>query len=170
MDKKLLIGMLKDWGLALVIVVGVLFVWNLVQPRVDMSGDPAPDFKLADLQGQEFELKQHRGEVVVLNFWATWCGPCKQEIPAFAKFHDDHPDIPMYGISVDDALTTRQLEAHVKRLGINYTVLHDQYSITAGAYSVSGLPTTIVVGPDGKITAAHAGPLSLSRLERMVLE
>ncbi len=169
MDRKLLIGMLKDWGLALLIVVGVLFLWNLVQPRVDLSGDPAPDFTLSDLQGKQVVLSQHAGEVVVLNFWATWCGPCKQEIPAFAKFHTEHPEIPLYGISVDDKLSTKQLEVHSERLGINYPVLHDRYSIASSDYGVQNLPTTIVVGADGTVIAAHAGALTLSRLERMVL-
>ncbi len=162
-------GMLKDWGLALIIVVGVLFVWNLMQPGApDLAGDAAPDFTLSDLQGQEYTLSEQQGKVVVINFWATWCGPCRQEIPAFAKFHEEHPEIQMYGVSVDDKMSAARLEAAAKRLGINYTVLHDKRSLASRAYQVTVLPTTFVIGEDGQVLRAHAGPLSLARLETLV--
>ena len=165
-DKKLIVGLLKDWGLALGVTVAVFVAWNMLNPGPPSSGG-APDFELRDLEGNTVTLSDLAGEVVVLNFWATWCGPCRQEIPDLAAFHKENPDIPLVGVSVDD-LSTGQLARKAKELGVNYTVLHDRDATASNAYAVSGLPTTFVLDAQGEIVAVKTGAVSRRRLEKMV--
>jgi len=116
--------------------------------------DQAPGFTLPDLDGQQVSLADFSGQTVVLNFWATWCGPCRFEIPAFSEFADENPDIPVLGIAVDG--TTPELRRASKELGITYPVLIADAS-TKASYGVETLPTTVVVGEDGAVRYAHAG-------------
>jgi len=120
---------------------------------VTMGGN-APDFTLKSNNGENLKLSEHQGNVVMINFWATWCGPCRAEIPAFSKFARNNPNIPVYGIAVDG--TVGQLRSAQERLGIDYPVLVADEQVQQD-YGVSTIPTTVVVGPDGSVAAAHAG-------------
>ena len=118
--------------------------------------DLAPDFRLESLEGQSIALADLRGSAVVLNFWATWCGPCIAEIPTFSSFATGNPHIRVLGISTENkpAALRRAVETH----GITYPVLiADQPTLTA--YRVETLPTTVVVGPDGRVETAHVGTM-----------
>lgn len=114
----------------------------------------APSFALQDLNGKTVRLEDYRGKVVVVNFWATWCGPCRAEIPTFSAFAERNPDIPVLGIAVDG--TPAQLRAAQKKMGITYPILIGDKATTA-AYGASTLPTTIIVDEEGKISSAHTG-------------
>jgi thiol-disulfide isomerase/thioredoxin len=114
----------------------------------------APAFTLADLHGQRVSLADFRGHTVVLNFWATWCGPCRMEIPTLSAFAAAHPDIPILGIAVDG--TAAQLEKAAASFGITYPVLVADKA-TLSAYGIGTLPTSVIVGPDGKVRSAHTG-------------
>lgn len=172
MDRKLFIGILWDWGLALVLVVVLMGLSNYVIRPLGMppTGEPAPDFTLPDLQQQSWTLSEHTAQgPVVLNFWATWCGPCRKEIPEFSRFQQSHPEVQVVGISVDQGMPTAQLQASSKRLGIDYLVLHDGTDAVAGPlYGVSNLPTTVVLHPDGSIKVTKIGAVNKARLEQMV--
>jgi peroxiredoxin len=171
MDRKLIIGMLKDWGLALVVVVAALVVWNLVAgpAAAPPSGAPAPDFTLRDLNGQAHTLSEQRGKIVVVNFWATWCGPCRAEIPAFSAFAESHPDVVVWGVSLDRGMSAAQLEGHAKRLGVKYTVLHDaRDQVGAPLFGVRSLPTTVIIREDGSIRHVRVGAMSGAELDGLV--
>ena len=90
----------------------------------------------------------------LLNFWATWCGPCRAEVPGLASFAAAHPDIPMLGIAVDG--DAAKLRATGQDLGITYPILLAD-GPTKKAYDISTLPTTVVVNAEGQVRAAHAG-------------
>lgn len=172
MDRKLFLGMVWDWGLALVLVVVLMGISNYVIRPMNLppKGEPAPDFTLPDLQGASWTLSEHTGDQpVVLNFWATWCGPCRAEIPEFNRFAQSHPDVEVVGISVDRNMGVKRLDAAARRLGIDYLVLHDALDEVAGpSYGVSSLPTTVVLHPDGSIKTIKVGAVDGARLERMV--
>ena len=92
--------MLKDWGLAVLIAACVFFVVGLFQDRPDLP-DEAPTFSVKDPSGREIALSDYDGQTLVLNFWASWCGPCRDENPEFATFHAEHPEVAMLGVAVD---------------------------------------------------------------------
>lgn len=141
-----------DWGLTLAAVAAVwLIVGALRAPDLP---EQAPDFSLRGLDGAVVTLSALQGQTVVLNFWAEWCGPCRQEIPTFSRFADEHPEVAVLGVATDG--TAQELRRAVQKLDIRYPVLIAD-SATQRAYGVETLPTTVVVGPDGDVRSAHAG-------------
>jgi cytochrome c biogenesis protein CcmG/thiol:disulfide interchange protein DsbE len=152
-----------------ILVAGLLLLgWTLWQhsakPRT--SGlRPAPDFSLTDLSGQNFRLSDYRGKVVILDFWATWCDPCKQEIPHFIEMQNRYASqgLQVLGVSMDDdEPPVRQFRQQFK---MNYPValgnakLADQYG------GILGLPITFVIDRNGRITARHVGATDASVIE-----
>ncbi len=145
-------GTIRSWLLPLLLIPVVFQLSGWL--RAPSLPDQAPEFNLAGLDGNEVALADFRGQTVVLNFWATWCGPCRFEIPSFSRFARNNPDIPVLGIAADGS--PGQLKAAKKSMGIDYPVLIGDRA-TLNAYGVSVFPTTVVVGPDGEVVSAHAG-------------
>ena len=123
--------------------------------------NPAPDFTLKDSQGKSFNLSDYQGKVVLLNFWATWCGPCKLEIPWFIEFEQKFRDrgFAVLGISMDEE-GWEAVRPYIERSKVNYRVAigHDMMAQKYGG--VDSLPTTFLIDRDGKIAAVHVGLVS----------
>ena len=131
----------------------------------------APDFTLSDLQGKEVSLNDYKGKVVILNFWGTWCGPCRREIPDFIKltekYHDDGLEI--VGITLTSG-SPENIRTFSKKWNINYTLLTDiegneTQKVTfeygkATKKPISGIPTTFIIDRDGFIRKRYVGPRS----------
>jgi thiol-disulfide isomerase/thioredoxin len=149
-----LLGYGMDWGIAIALTVAGF--WLLSAVRAPDLPSQAPEWTLRDLSGESVSLTQFRGQTVVLNFWAEWCGPCRMEIPAFSSFAEEHPDIPVLGIAVDG--TPSELRRQAARLGISYPVLLADNGIQED-YKVTTLPTTVIVGPDGEVRNVHVGAM-----------
>lgn len=150
--------LLKDWGFALVVGAAVYLLarwWGGRPPEIEA---PAPNFEAAMLDGSMVDLESLRGRTVVLNFWASWCAPCRAEIPEFSKFAKQNPDISVLGLAVDSGGVTEVREA-ADRFGISYPVALASSS-TQRAYGVSALPTTVVIGPEGQVLYSQVGPMS----------
>lgn len=132
-----------------------------VQPRSAGQRDVAPAFTLPDLRGgEDVSLAAYRGRPVLLNFWASWCGPCVEELPTLAKFARTHPELAVIGVaSQDDPADSRRLVASA---GVGYPVAVDSSFSTLGRYGGSGLPATVLVDPSGRIIATVYGPLNTS--------
>ena len=127
--------------------------------------------KLPDADGKEEALGQWRGKLLVVNFWATWCAPCREEMPEFVRFQEEFgaKGLQFVGIAVDDADKVRQFTTEIR---LNYPALIGGYgamelSRTLGN-RVMALPFTIVVGRDGKVAHTHLGPLKGDQLRGMV--
>lgn len=161
-----LVGLLRDWGLALGAVLGFMVVVQLIFPEKIPSLGPAPDFTLPDLAGDAVTLSEHDHDVVVLNFWFTNCPPCRAEIPELSAFAKAHPDIPIYGLSTDQ-MSPGRLKIAARQLGIEYPVLHDARAMVARDYQVTAFPTTLVVR-DMQIVQARVGGVDQHTLEQMV--
>jgi peroxiredoxin len=128
---------------------------ELTVPKVPQAGDMAPDFKVPTLDNKTISLKDYRGKVVLLDFWATWCGPCRGEVPnlksAYEKF-GKNPKFVIISLSLDDDIAAPK--DYVKKNGMDWTqgFLGDwgQDKVTK-AYGVNSIPATFLIGPDGKV-------------------
>ena len=123
------------------------------------AGRIAPDFKLTGLDGKPGSLAELRGKVVFLNLWATWCPPCREEMPsiqALRRQFQKAPDFVVLTVSEDS--NPSQVAAYIKRNNFNFRVLLDPRNSVGEAYDVSGLPESFVIGRDGRIVAHHVGP------------
>ncbi len=129
------------------------------QPVIRFVRDPdsAPDLKVKDLDGRELTLQTYKGKVVLLNFWATWCGPCRAEIPGLIRIQDAYKDrLQIIGMDVDDNDAER-LRAFVKDKGINYPVAMTSVPVRLAYGGISALPTLFVINQDGKMVQKHVG-------------
>lgn len=124
--------------------------------------DLAPPFVLRDLAGKPVELASFRGRPVVLNFWATWCMPCRIETPAFARFASRHPEVAVIGIAADGSRD--EVRSAAKRFGATYPVLLGNAQ-TLKAYRVTTFPTTVVVDAQGRVRSTHTGMMLDPHLE-----
>ena len=128
------------------------------------------EFTLKDLSNQDVKLSAFKGKVILLDFWATWCGPCKIEIPWFVEFQNKYGKngLQVVGVSVDDTLD--KLQPYVAKAKMNYIVLqgldHDDLQDAFGP--MFGIPITAVISRDGKVCAKHVGLSSKDAFENEI--
>ena len=158
---------------AVVAALGYLFSHSGPQGPVNISSvkpnkerHQAPDFALKDADGKLVHLADYRGKVVLLDFWATWCGPCKIEIPWFEEFQRQHQGkgFAVIGVSMDDE-GWDVVKPFLTRLKVNYRVLigNDQ---TAQLYGgIDALPTTFLIDREGRIASVHVGLVDRKEFE-----
>ncbi len=130
-----------------------------------LVGKQAPAFNRYDLSGKNIDLASLRGKVVLLNFWATWCAPCQQEMPMFSEWQREYgpQGFQVIGISMDDdADAARKL---VKRLGVAYPVAMGDARLGERYGGVLGLPLTFLIGRDGKVLTQFQGETDLKTME-----
>jgi len=118
---------------------------------------PAPNFTLPTATGQNLALQEQRGRVVLINFWATWCGPCKQEMPHLNRLHEKYRSagLVLLGINIDD--DPRNGIAGAAKLGLKFPVLLDADKRVSRLYDLSSMPSTVVIDRDGRVRYLHRG-------------
>jgi len=128
----------------------------------DAKGQLAPEFELKDLAGKNVRLSDYHGKVVLLNFWATWCPPCKEEMPWFVDLQQRYgaQGLQVIGVAMDDSFA--------KRLGVNYPVLLGKESIAQAYGDVQFLPDTFYIGRDGKVVSHVQGLINRKEIEEQV--
>jgi thiol-disulfide isomerase/thioredoxin len=126
----------------------------------------APDFTLKDADGKTVKLSDYKGKVVLLNFWATWCGPCKIEIPWFIEFQKKYKDqgFTVIGVSVDDE-GWEIVKPYLATKQVNYPVVVSDEAVNTSYGGIESLPTTFVLDKDGKIANTHVGLVSKKEYE-----
>ncbi|MHC4404486.1 MAG: TlpA family protein disulfide reductase [Planctomycetota bacterium] len=132
-------------------------------PRHALLGKPAPTFSLALLEGGQMDLEKHRGnDVVILDFWATWCPPCRAGLPAVAataeKFQDRN--VVFYAVNLTDddrGETPEKVRAFLDEMGLSIQVAMDNGAKVASTFNVAGIPQTVIVGKDGTVQVVHVG-------------
>lgn len=138
------------------VLVGIEF------PRVAVAALPetgtrAPDFSLNSSTGRNMRLSELRGEVVLINFWATWCGPCRQEMPQLSRLYAQYRNagFTLLGINIDDKRDNA--EAMAKKLGVHFPTLFDSDKRVARLYDVDTMPATLLIDRDGRVRYVHRG-------------
>ena len=124
------------------------------------AGEAAPDFSLRDINGKEVSLAAHKGKVVLLNFWATWCGPCKLEMPHLDKMDREFESkgFEVLSISTDDARASSKVKPLVKRGGYGFTVLLDKDTTVVAQYNpAKTLPYNVLIDRAGNIHKVYQG-------------
>ncbi len=124
---------------------------------VSASADPAPDFTLQSSTGENVRLAEQRGQVVMLNFWASWCGPCRQEMPLLDAMYKRYSSagFQFYGVNVEEDNT--DAKKLLKELGVTFPVLFDPESKASKLYNVDAMPTTVVIDKKGEIRFVNRG-------------
>ena len=130
-------------------------------PRI---GNLAPNFRLQTITGDSLRLSDLRGRPVFLNFWATWCGECRNEMPAMQRLADEHGDaIAVVGLNAGEK--TETVRAFADRLGIGYPLLLDPGSSVVEAYAVPAIPTSLFIDADGVVRSVVFGELTREEME-----
>jgi peroxiredoxin len=146
--------------LVLLLVAGALWVaFGAERPAPPVAeGQPAPDFTLPVLDDGELSLASLRGRVVLLNFWATWCKPCEDEMPAMQRLYAGlgGSDFELLAVSVDEG--DGEVRAFRDRLGLRFPILLDSAKRAAGAYQTFRFPESWLIGRDGVVVARYVGP------------
>lgn len=145
----------------LVLVFSILYA-------VTASTEPV-DYSLPDVHGKKHSLADYRGKWVVVNYWATWCPPCQEEIPDLVEFHDRHKDndAVVIGINFED-IGEEQLSAFVDSFLISYPILRSQPLAETPLGTIPGLPTTFIIAPDGSPVARQVGPVTGKQLDEYI--
>ena len=140
---------MKQTAMALVLMAGTAFAAD--------AGGPAPSFTLAALTGQQAALSQYKGQVVMVNFWATWCGPCQQEMPLLDQMYKKYKPagFTLIGVNVDkEAPAVKDLMA---RKPVSFPVLLDPANQVSKAYHVDEMPSSVLIDRKGEIRYIHRG-------------
>ena len=126
----------------------------------------APNFAVLDKEGNAVQLSDFAGKPVVLNFWATWCGYCKVEMPDFDQAYKEYPDVVFMMIDATDGMyeTREKADAYVKEQGFSFPVYYDVSSLAQNAYVISGYPTTVFINAHGDVVAKEVGMISYETL------
>ena len=174
---------------AVALALGLIWVAPGIEPHVDESapgstsadypgepedaeaaGKPAKlDFTLKDMHGVDVHLESFKGKIILVNFWATWCGPCRAEIPALVELQEQYKDdLVILGLSVDD--TAEKLLPYAAEFKMNYPVLvgNGREDVQVAFGPLFGIPVSVIIGRDGIIARKHSGIATKEQIEREI--
>ena len=143
-------------GLRIILLVLAIFMGSSLASS-GLTGQTAPDFVLKSATGENLRLSEYRGDVVMINFWATWCGPCRQEMPLLDELYGRYQRVGfnLLGVNSDD--DSRRAMAMVNELGISFPVLFDEDKKVSKLYEVEAMPLTILLDREGTVRHVHHG-------------
>jgi len=173
----------RRWS-TIMVVLGLSMIWTFLSrvpadattggalPASPREGFPAPDFKLDVLGGRQVTLSQLRGQVVMINLWASWCAPCRIEMPAIEKVYRAYRDQGFVVLGLNTTFQDSEIEAaaFVDQLGLTFPILLDRSGATSNRYQLRALPSTYFVDRKGIIRAAVFGAMNDALIESKVAE
>jgi peroxiredoxin len=148
-------GLMKFKNLTFGLLVSVIAATSLASSGLE--GRTAPDFALKSSTGENLRLSEYRGEVVMVNFWATWCGPCRQEMPLLDELYQRYQRVGfnLLGVNIDD--DSRRAMQMIAELGVNFPVLFDDRKEVSKLYEVEAMPVTVLIDREGNVRYVHHG-------------
>lgn len=157
--------------LFVLVVVAALAAYQFLHRGAKLSILPvepsAPDLSLTDLNGKPVHTANYTGKIVLVNFWAAWCVPCRKEIPEFVKLQEKYPDkVQIIGISLDDS--SSELRKFYKTQRINYPIVQGDLKIADAYGGILGLPTTYIIDEKGHIRGHQVGSTNFDKLEQQI--
>lgn len=160
---------MRGWVIVIVILLGLLTACSrdrAVEPAAPSIGSEAPDFSLSDLSGQNVSLNDLKGKAVLINFWATWCYPCREEMDDLQAIYDKYKDkgVVVLGINVREGEGV--VKEFAKRFNITYPLLLDEDGKVSDAYNVFGIPSSLFIDKEGVIRDTVMGQMD----EEMIAE
>ena len=155
---------MKHWILAAAVLASAHLAWgcdameHAGPPKV---GGPAPAYAATTLEGAPISLADMRGQTVLLNVWATWCHPCRAEMPDLEKIHQAYAGrgLKLVGVSIDEAGMKGEMAEFVQEFGVTYAIWHDPAQDVSSTFATVGVPTTFLIGKDGRLLWKHVGPV-----------
>ena len=141
------------------------------ETEVSSESKYAQDFTLTTLQGEQVSLSDYKGKIVILNFWTSWCGPCKEEMPHMQSFYEKHTDVAMLAVN----LTTMDLgidavKQFVNEFGLSFPILLDEADVVGTQYNILTIPTSYIIDTEGRIFKEVIGPMDEVMMEELVTE
>jgi peroxiredoxin len=160
------------YGIVALCLLGLYFAGRHTaqKPKPTASGNAAPDFTVTDIDGKKLTLSDYKGKVVLLDFWATWCSPCRAEIPHFVEMQEKYGPhgFQVIGISMDD--DAKPVKAFYQEYKMNYPVAVGDDKLAESFGGVLGLPVNFVIDRDGRIVGKYLGATENSVFDKAVGE
>lgn len=166
---------MKKWLISLLLVAVVVYIVvefvqtsQNVQPVQQTKTMQATDFTLPTLEGENRTLSAQKGKVVVINFWASWCTPCKQEAPHLQAFYEEHhEDVEILAVNVTSKDKKASVQTFVDQYKLTFPVLLDESGDISTMYGAFTIPTTIILNRDGEVVHEISGPLEGDYLKEL---
>jgi thiol-disulfide isomerase/thioredoxin len=133
-----------------------------------LVGTTAPVFTLSDAGGASVSLQQYRGRVVLMNLWASWCPPCRAEMPDLQRLSQQYASAGLVVVGVNEGESPQRAQAFAQSLGIRFPIWIDDQQRYGRLYAALGMPTTVIIGRDGNVVKGFDGALTLSQMQDAV--
>ncbi|UCH66616.1 MAG: TlpA family protein disulfide reductase, partial [Ignavibacterium sp.] len=131
---------------------------NINESANTSEDEKAPDFTLLTLNGEEVKLTDYEDKIVILDFWATWCGPCRKGIPDLVSIQKEYKDdVVVIGISLDQPSTQRNIEPFINHFGINYPIVLGTIDVVVAYGNIQAIPTSFIIDKERNIVKKHVG-------------
>lgn len=130
---------------------------GLLPASADTSKGPAPDFALKSGDGKNLRLSEFRGDVVMINFWASWCGPCRQEMPLLEELYQEYEPLGFTILGVNVEENSAKAKDLLRKIPVSFPVLFDNTSKVSKLYDVVAMPSTVLIDRDGNMRYLHQG-------------
>ena len=146
----------RQWLLAGAAAVTLSFT-SMTAMAKPVTGEQSPDFTLKSRDSGNMKLSEQRGNIVLVNFWASWCGPCREELPAFEELYQEYQDmgVEILAVNVDDEAA--KADVLLQDIEVTFPVLYDTSGEVSKLYDVNAMPTTVLVDRDGNVRLLHPG-------------
>lgn len=147
---------MKKWYFPAGLIVVLITLFIMPAQAADISGK-APDFTLKSRSGKNIRLSDFRGEVVLLNFWASWCGPCRQEMPLLEAMYKRYKKLGFTVVGVNVEQDNQKAKGYLSDITVSFPILYDTASTASKLYKVSAMPTTVIIDRSGNMRYLHNG-------------